>query len=185
VVQTRRTRPSASPFLSPLLVTIWRALSVITRPRYRACACPPPLTSGPDLPTAPFVRLPPFPPFGPSRRPMGPTRQGTPALTSRTGDTRAADVGDPPVSPRVRSRAVASNLGHPFPIRWPRSQDTLSWWSICLRPLGFLRIEPAILRLYAQVPELLQTDPILLNNYRIRLNFVFQLLNSLFHIFYI
>jgi hypothetical protein len=41
-------------------------------------------------------------------------------------------------------------------------------------PLGFLRIEPVVLRLYTQVHELLQTDPILLNNYRIGLNFVFS-----------
>ena len=41
-------------------------------------------------------------------------------------------------------------------------------------PLGFLRIEPTVLRLYAQSLELLQTDPILLNNYRSGLNFVFQ-----------
>jgi hypothetical protein len=42
-------------------------------------------------------------------------------------------------------------------------------------PLGFLRIEPPILVLYAQAPELLQTDPILLNNYIFGLNFVFQI----------
>jgi hypothetical protein len=105
---------------------------------------------------------------------MGPARQGAPALASRTGDTRATNAWDPLVSPRVRSRALASNLGRPFPIGWPRSQDTLSRWSICLTPLGFLRIEPAVPRLYAQVPELLQTYPILLNNYRIGLNFVFS-----------
>jgi hypothetical protein len=82
-VLTRRTRPSASPFLSPLLVTAWRAPSVSTRPRYRACVCPPPLTSGPDLPAAPFVKLLPFPPCwseSPNRgpRPLGSARARIP-----------------------------------------------------------------------------------------------------------
>jgi hypothetical protein len=133
-VLTRRTHPSASPFLSPLLVTSWRAPSVSTRPRYRTCACPPQLTSGPGLPAALFVRLPSFPPVGSSHRSVGPARQGAPALASRIGDTRAADAWDPPASPRVRSRAPASNLERLFPIGWPRSQDTLSLWMFCLRP---------------------------------------------------
>jgi hypothetical protein len=156
------------------LVTVWKAPSVSTRPRYRSCACPPPLTSGPTSSRPRLSGSRRFPRVGPSRRTVGPARQGAPALASYTRDTWAADAWDPSVSPRVRSRAPASNLGRPFPMGWPRSQDTLSLWLFCLRPLGFLRIEPAVLRLYAQVRELLQTDPILLNNYRIGLNFVFS-----------
>ena len=67
--------PVSLPFLSPFLVSAWRAPSVSARPRCHAYVCPPPLTSGPDLPVAPFVRLTPFPPpDGPNRRPMGPAR---------------------------------------------------------------------------------------------------------------
>jgi hypothetical protein len=138
VVLTTRTHPSVSPFLSSFLVTTWRAPSVSARPRCRACACPPPLSSGPNLLMALFVRLPLFPPpDGPSRRPVGLARQRAPTLASRTGDTRAANAWDPPVSPHVRSHAPASNLERPFFIGWPRSQDTLSRWSICLRPPRF------------------------------------------------
>jgi hypothetical protein len=35
-------------------------------------------------------------------------------------------------------------------------------------------MEPTVLRLCMQVPVLLQTDPILLNNYKIGINFVFS-----------
>jgi hypothetical protein len=128
---------SAYPFPS-FCVTAWRAPSVSARPRCRACACPPSLTSGPDLSVTPLVRSPPFPPPDClSRRPVGPTRQRAPALASRTRDARAADVWDPLISPRVQSHTPASNLGLPFPIGWPRSLDTLSLWLICLRPPRF------------------------------------------------
>jgi hypothetical protein len=42
-------------------------------------------------------------------------------------------------------------------------------------PSVFLQIEPTVLTLYVQSPELLQTNPILLNNCRFGLNFVFQI----------
>jgi hypothetical protein len=168
--------PVSLPLISPFCVTAWRAPSISAFPRCRACACPLQLTSGPDLHVTPPVKPQSFPPPEClSRRPVGLAHQRAPALASRTGDTRVVHAWDPPVSHHVRSRVTTSNIGRPFSIGWQRSPDTLSLWLFCLRPLGFLRIEPVVLTLYAQAPELLQTDPTLLNNCRFGLNFVFQI----------
>jgi hypothetical protein len=91
------SRADLSPL--PLYAAEWRAPSVSTCSRVRTCACPPSLTSGPNLSVTQPIRSPPLSPSHcPSRRFVGPTCQSAPV--SRTEDARAVDTWDPPVSPR-------------------------------------------------------------------------------------
>jgi hypothetical protein len=71
----------------------------------------------------------------------------------------AADSHGLLVSPRSRSRArvhtARSNLGHCLQIQWPRIPRTPSRVIFAKETLSSRVIEPAILILYVQAPELL------------------------------